>query len=171
MIPVDQTLPFLINFIPLYNTSLWDNFEKDLALFLEELSSTLEKHLMFTHTKKTELNIVFSNNSEVHNLNKTYRHKDSPTNVLSFTNLFLDDLENAKPEEDLNLGDVILAYETIEQESKTEDKEFISHTKHLVIHGVLHVLGYDHMDEEEAKEMESLEIQILQEFNINNPYE
>ena len=65
MMPADPILPFLINFIPIYNTSLWDNFEKDLAFFLEELSSTLEKRLMFTHTKKTELNIVFSNDIEL----------------------------------------------------------------------------------------------------------
>ncbi len=167
----NEPLPFLINFVPIYNIAPWEAFEKDLEIFLETLAPVLEKHIAFTHTQKAELTVVFSNDDEVHGLNKTYRDKDQPTNVLSFTNLSVDELENAKPENDLNLGDIILAYETVQKEAQQEQKEFLDHTKHLVIHGVLHVLGYDHMTQEEEQEMESLEIDILKEFNINNPYE
>ncbi len=166
-----MNLPFLINFFPVYNTSIWDKLETTLNSFLETLYPLLEKHLEFSHKTKSHLSIVFSNDDEVRNLNKLYRHMDKHTNVLSFPNLFLDELEYLKPGQDPHLGDIILAYETIEREAKEQDKDFIHHTKHLIIHGILHILGYDHIADDEADEMESLEIDILKDLNIKNPYD
>lgn len=109
---------------------------------------------------KTELSIMLSNNNHIQKLNKEYRGKDRPTNVLSFPS----------DEEDY-LGDLIFAYETVDEESIEQSKPFDAHFTHLLVHGVLHLLGYDHMNDQEAEEMEALEIQILADLNIKNPYE
>ncbi len=69
------------------------------------------------------------------------------------------------------LGDIILAYETVLREAKEKDIPFLDHTIHLIIHGFLHLLGYDHEDEKDAEKMEILEIEILEKLNIENPYE
>lgn len=109
---------------------------------------------------ETEVSVVFADDQEVQNLNKTFRHKDKPTNVLSFPS-----------EEKGELGDIILAYETVVQEAQMSGISPLHHTLHLVIHGFLHLLGYDHENENEAKEMENMEIRILKALNIKNPYE
>lgn len=109
-----------------------------------------------------ELSLVLSDNDEVQLLNKHYRGKDKPTNVLSF------------PQDDENfqhLGDVILALETVKQEAQDQDKSFDDHLTHLTIHGLLHLLGYDHETDDEAEEMEALEIEILRDLGVKNPYE
>jgi probable rRNA maturation factor len=167
----DVDLPFLINFIPVYNISAWDKFEAVLNDFLKALYPLLGKHITFKHKEKSHLSVVFSNDDEVKNLNSLYRHMNKHTNVLSFPDVFLDELAYLKPEQDPHLGDVILAYETIERESREQEKNLMDHIKHLVLHGILHILGYDHIKDEEAEEMESLEIDILKDLNIKNPYD
>ncbi|MDK3160096.1 rRNA maturation RNase YbeY [Kamptonema cortianum] len=107
-----------------------------------------------------EVSVVLTTDEEVHTLNKTFRHQDKATNVLSFPS-------DEKPE----LGDIILAYETVLKEAKELGISTLHHTLHLIIHGFLHLLGYDHEADHEAEEMESLEIQILKTLNIQNPYE
>jgi probable rRNA maturation factor len=118
-----------------------------------------------------EISVVLANDDLVHVLNRDYRDKDKPTNILSFAQLDDDDGWHAP---DMPgpcvMGDLILAYETIQKESVEHGKPFEDHFLHLVIHGMLHLLGYDHIEEDEAEEMESLEIQILSDFGINNPY-
>jgi probable rRNA maturation factor len=109
---------------------------------------------------KRSLTIVFSNNSEIQKLNEQFRRKVAPTNVLAFPG-----------DEDGYLGDVILAYETVKCEAAAQSKSFRAHTLHLVVHGVLHILGYDHEGEKPAKRMEKLEIKILSRIAIANPYE
>jgi probable rRNA maturation factor len=165
-----EEMPYLVNFVPLYD-DLWDEFGTSLDSFLHQLSGIVEKHLLLVHKEKSQVSISFSNDQQVQNLNRDYRDKDQPTNVLSFTNLFFEDLQTLGTGEEPHLGDMILAYETILHEAQDQDKNFLDHTKHLIVHGFLHIIGYDHMTQEEESEMESLEIEILQEFNINNPYE
>lgn len=118
-----------------------------------------------------ELSVVLADNNMVRDLNRDYRGKDKPTNVLSFAQL---DGEDGWEEPELPgpcaLGDLILAFETVRDEATEAGKSFESHFFHLVIHGMLHLLGYDHLEEDEAEEMESLEIQILSGFGIKNPY-
>lgn len=106
-----------------------------------------------------EVSIVLSNDQFVKSLNKQYRFKDKPTNVLSFP-----------AGDETMLGDIVLAFETIQKEADSQDKNFQDHCSHLIVHGTLHLLGYDHIEEDEAEEMENLEIEILSELEINNPY-
>ncbi len=98
-------------------------------------------------------------------LNKTYRAKDKSTNVLSFALDLPEDIE-----EDL-IGDLAICAPLVESEANEQGKTIMHHWAHLTIHGVLHLLGYDHIKDEEADKMESLEIKLLQRLNIPNPYE
>lgn len=107
-----------------------------------------------------ELSIVLADDVFVQNLNHHYRGKDKPTNVLSF------------PAEDpFMMGDVVLAYETVKKESTQHRRNFEHHVMHLIIHGILHLMGHDHESDNQAEEMESLEIRILRSFGVKNPYE
>lgn len=112
-----------------------------------------------------ELSCVLGNDALLQSLNDQYRNKNRPTNVLSFP---ADD--EALPGMPRLLGDVVLAFETIQQEAAAQDKSLAAHFKHLCVHGTLHLLGYDHEDETEAAAMEALEIGILSALGIDNPY-
>lgn len=109
--------------------------------------------------KSTEISIALSNDALIKDLNKEYRGKDKPTNVLSFPQ-----------DDDFSLGDIVLALETIQREAQDQDKRFEDHLSHLVVHGTLHLLGHDHEDDDEAEEMESLEVKALSDIGIENPY-
>lgn len=106
-----------------------------------------------------EVSIVLADNDFVQTLNRDYRGKDRPTNVLSF------------PQDAPLLGDIILALETLEREANEQSKAFNDHFTHLLVHGLLHLLGHDHIEEAEAEVMEALEIEILDALGIKNPYE
>lgn len=126
---------------------------------------------MIRHGVQPEISVVLANDDLVHTLNRDYRDRDKPTNILSFAMLDGDHgWEAPKREGPCTLGDLVLAFETVQREAKEENKTFESHFLHLVIHGTLHLLGYDHMQDDEAEAMESIEIQILGEFGIGNPY-
>jgi probable rRNA maturation factor len=113
-----------------------------------------------------EAAVVLADDAMVRGLNRTYRGEDRPTNVLSFGNL--DDSPAAgRPR---LLGDVILARQTVGREAAEQRKSLADHLTHLVVHGVLHLLGYDHESEPQAEEMESLEIAILAELGVSDPY-
>jgi probable rRNA maturation factor len=112
-----------------------------------------------------ELTVVLADDAFVRELNHTYRGKNQPTNVLSFAN----EAPPAKGEE-IYLGDVVLALETIEREAQAQGKSFKAHATHLIVHGVLHLLGHDHMRRNEAKTMEGLEVKILKKLKVKNPY-
>ncbi len=118
--------------------------------------------------KEIEVSIVLANDDLIQVLNREYRDKDSPTNVLTFASLDSDGpipADAAYP-----IGDVILSYQTIDREAREQGKFFKDHFIHMVVHGTLHLLGYDHQTEDEANNMESLEIRILEKMNIQNPY-
>lgn len=105
----------------------------------------------------------------IRKLNNDYRQKDSKTNVLSFPFEF--DLEAEIDEIKGFLGDVILAVDVVLEESNQQNKTFIAHFAHLVLHGFLHLLGYDHLTDHQANEMESHEKAILQQWGFANPYD
>ena len=111
--------------------------------------------------KLGELSLAFINDAEIQALNRDYRSKDEPTNVLSFPD------NGPAP----LLGDIVLAYETVEREAAEKSVPMAHHITHLIIHGFLHLQGYDHQTETEATQMEALEIKALAALNIDNPYE
>ncbi|CAO3417227.1 rRNA maturation RNase YbeY [Azospirillum endophyticum] len=116
-----------------------------------------------------ELSVVLADDALVHRLNREYRGKDKPTNVLSFA---LTEAEEPEAQEGVPvmLGDVILAFETVAREASEQGKSFKDHMTHLVMHGVLHLLGYDHETDDEAEEMEALETRLLATLGIADPY-
>ena len=118
--------------------------------------------------RELEVSIVLANDDLIQVLNRTYRNMDKPTNVLSFAAI---DADSPVPAgEPYPLGDIILSYQTLDREAKEQDKFFKDHFTHMIVHGTLHLLGYDHRTDDEANAMESLEIRILQKMNIQNPY-
>ena len=113
---------------------------------------------------EAELTIRIVDNHESQMLNNTYRGKDKPTNVLSFP-------FEAPPEIELPLlGDLVICAAVVENEAREQQKTLEAHWAHMVIHGCLHLLGYDHIEDEEAEEMESLEIQLVETLGFTNPY-
>jgi len=111
-----------------------------------------------------ELTVRIVDKNEIQTLNKTYRHKDKPTNVLSFP-------FEAPPQIQLPLlGDLVICHEVVVEEALVQQKTIEHHWAHMVIHGVLHLKGYDHIDDSDARIMENLEIQILEKLHISDPY-
>ncbi len=115
---------------------------------------------------KVAIAILLSNDAEVQALNKMWRGPDKPTNVLSFPAL----PEASPPGGPVFLGDLVLALETVEREAKAQDKSVEAHAAHLVVHGVLHLLGFDHMDARQAREMERLEQDVMASLGYPDPY-
>ncbi len=118
--------------------------------------------------RMVEVSIVLANDDLLQILNREYRGKDKPTNVLSFAQI---DADSPVPDDGpYPVGDIILSYQTIDREAKEQDKFFKDHYTHMLVHGMLHLLGYDHEEEDDATVMEALEIRILEQLNIQNPY-
>ena len=117
------------------------------------------------------VNLMLSNDKTVQKLNLELSWKDSPTNVFSFENIDDPDLIlEPENEEYLELGDIIIALETLSKEAEIKKISLKDHFSHLWVHGLLHLLGYDHIDDADAEEMEYLEVLILKNLNIRNPY-
>ncbi len=118
-----------------------------------------------------ELSLVLGDDALLHQLNRDFRGKNKPTNVLSFPAF---DAQNPLDDSGLQaivpLGDVAIAYETTAYEAREQGKTLTAHLSHLVVHGVLHVLGYDHMTKAQATDMETLETAVLARFGFSDPY-
>ena len=120
-------------------------------------------------TGEAELAIMLTDDGGIRTLNNNWRGMDKPTNVLSFPAL---QPEGARKPGDAPrmLGDIAIAYETTRREADAEGKPFPHHLSHLAIHGFLHLIGYDHENDADAEEMESLETEILEQLGIPDPY-
>lgn len=119
-----------------------------------------------------EISVKLTDDAEVQSLNASYRGKDAPTNVLSFPMVqqdLIETLENSDDGEAL-LGDIVLARQTCAREAEEKGIVFADHATHLIIHGTLHLLGYDHMIEHAAEEMEAMEVRALAALGIADPY-
>lgn len=114
----------------------------------------------------SELSVVFTDDASIQVLNGEWRGKDKPTNVLSFPAFPVKAGSQPGP----MLGDIVIARETVEREAKEEGKPIENHLSHLVVHGFLHLLGYDHETDEEAEVMEAREREILHALAIPDPY-
>lgn len=132
-----------------YNDTRWKSHKIDFMRIVESVNKT----------KNAEVSIILTNDKEIKVLNKKYRKIDKPTNVLSF--------ETGDNE---LLGDIFISFDTVAREAKEQNKTFEEHTTHMLVHGVLHLMGYDHLNNRDAKKMENLEIKLLKKLGIKNPY-
>ncbi|TLP47198.1 rRNA maturation RNase YbeY [Cohaesibacter sp. CAU 1516] len=151
----------------LIESELWqelDDLERviDRAIEAAKLFAIKEEGIAFR--PDCEVSLVFTNDAAIRILNGSHRGKDKATNVLSFPQD--EDADIYGP----MLGDIVFAYETVEREAAELGLAFSDHLTHLCVHGFLHLLGYDHIEADEADKMESVEIAILDRLGLANPY-
>lgn len=150
--------------------SLEDGVSIDETVFLARVVNILTETVEIAGLKfpeHAELSVVLAGDKTLQSLNNEWRKKDKPTNVLSFPSKDISVGETA----DIMLGDIVISLETTAREATLENKTFEDHLSHLVVHGFLHLFGYDHETDKEANQMESLEARILNELGIDNPYD
>lgn len=113
-----------------------------------------------------EVSLVFTDDASIQEINAEWRKQDKPTNVLSFPAYPLEPGGKPGP----MLGDIVIARETVKREAVDLDKTFDDHLTHLMVHGFLHLFGYDHLEKDDAEEMEELETRILATLGLSDPY-
>jgi probable rRNA maturation factor len=154
---------------------LWKSYP-NISREIKSLIKQITPQTPLSIIKKIEVSILLTNDQQIQELNKNYRHKDKPTNVLSFPLLDGKKIKNGNLKnlnlngDYLALGDIVIAYQTVFKEAKDQNKTFQNHLTHLLIHSLLHLIGFDHEKEKDAKIMEGLEIEILANLGIKNPY-
>lgn len=149
----------------LVEAGVWPN-ESDLRDITSDAVGAVLAELDPPAGAATELSVVFSDDAHIKGLNAEWRGKDKPTNVLSFP-AFPVALGDPLPP---MLGDIVLASETVEREARLEDKVLQHHISHLVVHGLLHLLGFDHENDGDAEAMEGIERAALGRLAIPDPY-
>jgi probable rRNA maturation factor len=140
----------------------WSKLESLDVIVAQTLQAALEESGDVL-PKGAEVSLLFCDDARIKELNRQFRGQDKPTNVLSFPGP--DPLESAH-----FLGDIAIAYETVAREAEEQGKSLEHHCRHMIVHGFLHLLGYDHEDDEEAEVMEATEIHILARLGVENPY-
>ncbi|MEE8609307.1 MAG: rRNA maturation RNase YbeY [Sphingomonas aquatilis] len=128
---------------------------------------------LLTTPATVEISVRLTSDDEVHALNRQYRQKDKPTNVLSFPMVqpdLIDTVSQNSDDGELLLGDIVLAHGVCEREAAEKGVSVEEHATHLLVHGTLHLLGYDHMGDDEAEAMEEIERQALATLGIADPY-
>lgn len=136
----------------------------DIASLAHEAFSAAARRIDMPGDITSEIGLTLADDATVQAANAEWRGKDRPTNILSFP------MAEPGAAPGPLLGDLILAYETVAREAVLEDKPFDAHFRHLLVHGFLHLVGYDHVDETEAEAMERLEVEILDDLGIADPY-
>ena len=146
------------------NADGWQS-EHSLRMLVDRvLEATL--HALEFDDVDSELSLVFTDDANIRTINSKWRHIDKATNVLSFPAFPIQSGQRPGP----ILGDIVIARETVQREAQEENKSFDDHLSHLIVHGLLHLTGYDHQNDEEAEQMESLERKILASLGISDPY-
>lgn len=143
----------------------WGEEEVLYDIIEKALTATIQ-HCSLDDVVTSELSLLFTDDEHMAKINAQWRNKNKPTNVLSFPAFPIE----AGQSPGSMLGDIVIARETVIREAKQEGKSFQDHLTHMIIHGVLHLLGYDHETHEEANQMEMLEREILQKLSIKDPY-
>jgi probable rRNA maturation factor len=138
-----------------------DFSRKNISLWIHSLV-TVEESINELISGK-ELNLSFVSRAEIQDLNRRFLNKDKPTNVLSFPSSVEDSSKNL-------LGDIAICPDIIKSESLEQGKPELDHLIHLIIHSVLHLVGYDHQDKKSEMDMEAIEIKVLKKLGIANPY-
>lgn len=148
-----------------------DEFQqfKDLDLWVKTAFDTVSDAANLKAVPNGHIGLLLTSDAEIKKLNANFRHQDKATNVLSFP-AEADEFDELFEDEAHYLGDVAMAFETLQREAEEQKKPIKNHFIHLLIHSILHLLGYDHIDNEDALEMETIEIQLLTTINIENPY-
>lgn len=131
------------------------------------LIATWAEQALAGNTDKTDVTIRIVDSQEMAALNTTFRHKQGPTNVLSFPAALPEGISEEFP----MLGDIIICAEVVNREADEQHKSPQSHWAHMVIHGIFHLLGYDHVKDDEAEAMEKMEINVMRKLGFANPYE
>jgi probable rRNA maturation factor len=161
--------------IALSTEDVWPEHDWD-SLALRAATAAIERTPngeMLTGAASFEISVRFTDDAEVQHLNGQYRHKDKPTNVLSFPMVQPDLLEAVGQNSDdgeVLLGDIVLAHGVCAAEAEERGITLADHATHLIVHGTLHLLGYDHMVEDEAEAMEAIEIDALASLGLADPY-
>ncbi|WP_279111060.1 rRNA maturation RNase YbeY [Bartonella apis] len=146
------------------NADGWQS-EHSLRMLVDRvLEATL--HVLEFDDVDSELSLVFTDDANIRTINSKWRHIDKATNVLSFPAFPIQPGQQPGP----ILGDIVIARETVQREAQEENKSFDDHLSHLIVHGLLHLTGYDHQNDEEAEQMESIERKILASLGISDPY-
>lgn len=181
MDPLSSEMPLPCQLVQSFDTGGWPLSEKELEAKAEQVFVvTLRKafakigEFAVPEGSAVEVSLLFTDDAHIHELNRDFRGRDKPTNVLSFpdTPFDADSLEDAADwQEPLLLGDIAIAKETLIREADAQGKTFEDHFCHLLAHGILHLMGYDHINEADAVKMETLETEILAIMGIDNPYQ
>ena len=161
------TLEFKFKHLDFYNEIYYLRKIKKFDLLL----SNVKKYTK-TYLKKKNLNIfiLLTNDVEIREINLKYRNINKPTNVLSFQSIIDKNNYFKNTEQEIYLGDIIISMERIFKETRINNISFKDHFLHIFLHAILHILGYDHEIDSERKEMEKIEILILKNLGIKNPY-
>ncbi len=163
---VDPEPPSRLSVILVEEDGDWSGI-RALEEAVRQAVDAVARHRRVPITSGSEAGVVLASDAVVRRLNKAYRGKDAATNVLSFP---FQRPPGAGPEDKVYLGDVVLAAETVRLEAHERGIEGKHHLQHLVVHGLLHLVGYDHETDSAAEDMERLEVEILATVGVSDPY-
>ena len=151
------------------DSDVWDDLQEQLMHLFKRLAQESKSILTFPEKGQWHVDVLLSNRETVCALNRQYRGKNKPTNVLSFPQTAgIESLTGMS--QTCLLGDIVLCWEVLHAEALEQKKTIIHHIAHLFVHGLLHLLGFDHENEEDAERMETLEVSILDSVGIPDPY-
>ena len=161
------TLEFKFKHLNFYNEIYYLRKTRKFDLMLSYVKKYTDS---FLRKKKLNFSILLTNDAEIKELNLRYRKLNKPTNVLSFKSIINEKNYFKNAEQEIHLGEIIISMERIFSESKINNVLFKDYFIHIFLHAILHILGYDHEIDSERKKMENIEISILKNLGIKNPY-